>query len=154
MEISKELRTLAEGCLGDKSQFLVDVVISSRQGPRKILVTVDGDNGIGIDECSAISRKLSGLLDESGVLDDQCTLEVSSPGVDQPLKLVRQYRKNVGRKLKVKSKGGLHEGSLESVSEDFIELAETKGTGKKKEVSIVQIPFSEIEKAFVLVSFK
>jgi ribosome maturation factor RimP len=115
---------------------------------------VDADNGIGIDEFSEISRKLSGLLDESGLIDGKYSLEVSSPGIDQPLKSVRQYRKNVGRKLKIKSKGEILEGTLESVSENFVELALVIGTGKKKETSIVQIPFSEIEKAFVLVSFK
>jgi ribosome maturation factor RimP len=154
MEIASELRTLAESCLGNESQFLVDVLITARQGPKKVLVMVDADNGIGIDEFSEISRKLSGLLDESGLIDGKYSLEVSSPGIDQPLKSVRQYRKNVGRKLKIKSKGEILEGTLESVSENFVELALVIGTGKKKETSIVQIPFSEIEKAFVLVSFK
>jgi ribosome maturation factor RimP len=60
----------------------------------------------------------------------------------------------VGRKLKIKTRETLLEGSLESVSENFVELALVKGTGKKQEISIVQVPFSEIEKAFVLVSFK
>jgi ribosome maturation factor RimP len=154
MEIATELRTMAESCLGNESQFLVDVLITARQGPKKVLVMVDADNGIGIDEFSEISRKLSVLLDESGLIDGQYSLEVSSPGIDQPLKSVRQYQKNVGRKLKIKSKGEILEGTLESVSENFVELALVKGTGKKKETSIVQIPFSEVEKAFVLVSFK
>ncbi len=145
---------MAESCLGDKSQFLVDIVISARQGPKKVLVLVDGDNGIGIDDCSEISRKLAVLLDESGLIADQYLLEVSSPGIDQSLKLTRQFKKNVGRNLKIHSKGGVIEGILQQVSEDFIEITQTKGTGKNKETSTIQIPFSEIERAFVLVSFK
>lgn len=154
MEISKELRTLADSCLDDQSHFIVDVIISARQGPKKVLVTVDGDNGIGIDDFTEISRRLSGLLEESTLIDGAYTLEVSSPGIDQPLKSLRQYRKNVGRKIRATVDGKPIDGVLESVTEESIELLETTGTGKKKETKNIQIPFSQIERAFVLISFK
>jgi ribosome maturation factor RimP len=81
-------------------------------------------------------------------------LEVSTPGVDQPLKLKRQYYKNVGRRLKVKVHENITEGKLKEVSEDQIVLVQETGTGKKRELKEIAIPFSEIDKAFVQVSFK
>ncbi len=70
------------------------------------------------------------------------------------LKLKRQYQKNIGRKLKVKLAEKTIEGQLTNVDENDITLSQETGSGKNKETTAVQIPFSEIEKAFVLVSFK
>jgi ribosome maturation factor RimP len=154
MDLAEEIKRIAETKLTDPSQFIVDVVVSARKGPKKVLVIIDGDSGVGIDDCAAISRELSKNLDEMALLDENYMLEVSTPGLDHPLKLKRQYHKNVGRKLKVKLQERIIEGKLESVTEDTITLIEETGSGKKKETKNVDIPFSEIEKAFVLVSFK
>jgi ribosome maturation factor RimP len=154
MDLTEEIKRLAVSKLTDPSQFLVDVLVSSRTGPKKVLVIVDGDNGITIDDCAAISRELSAALDDSALVDENYMLEVSTPGLDHPLKLKRQYKKNIGRKLKVKLPGNIVEGTLTEVNEDTIILSQETGSGKKKEVKIIDIQFSEIEKAFVLVSFK
>jgi ribosome maturation factor RimP len=154
MDLTEEIKRLAVSKLTDPSQFLVDVVVSSRQGPKKVLVIVDGDNGITIDDCASISRELSATLDDSALVDENYMLEVSTPGLDHPLKLKRQYKKNIGRKLKVKLPDTIVEGTLTEVNEDTIVLSQETGSGKKKEVKIIDIQFSEIEKAFVLVSFK
>jgi ribosome maturation factor RimP len=74
--------------------------------------------------------------------------------LDHPLKLKRQYFKNTGRKVRVKTAGGIQEGLLKSVTDEFITLEQESGKGKKKEVKELTIPFSDIEKTFVLVSFK
>ena len=88
------------------------------------------------------------------MLDEAYTLEVSTPGLDQPLKLKRQFTKNIGRKLKVKLPDKIEEGRLEAVYEERITLIKETGSGKKKESTSIDINFSQIEKAFVLVSFK
>ena len=154
MELTDEIKRMVESKLTDPSQFLVDVVLSSRRGPKKVLIVIDGDNGITIDDCGEISRELSKAFDDSGLLDESYMLEVSTPGLDHPLKLTRQYRKNIGRKLKVKLADKIVEGQLLNVDETTIGLAQETGTGKQKETTTIQIQFSEIEKAFVLVSFK
>jgi ribosome maturation factor RimP len=153
MDLTEEIRRIVESNLAP-GQFLVDVVTSSRQGPRKIMVLVDGDQGIGIDDCAAISRHLSKSLDEAGLVEDNYTLEVSTPGVDHPLKLKRQYTKNIGRNVKVKLPDRILEGKLSAVTEDKIDLIQQIGSGKKMEEKLVEVPFSEITQAFVLVSFK
>jgi ribosome maturation factor RimP len=154
MQVEEQIKNIAEQKLTDPSHFLVDVVVSAHKGPKKVLVIIDGDNGVSIDDCAEISRSLSAVLDESPLFGDSYTLEVSTPGLDQPLKLKRQYVKNVGRKLKVKLADKIEEGKLEAVGEEGITLSKQIGTGKKKETMNVDINFSQIEKAFVLVSFK
>jgi len=156
MEIVEEIKNIAMTKLADPSQFIVDVVVSARKGPKKVLVLLDGDNGITIDDCANLSRDLSKALDEQDWMNDSYTLEVSTPGLDQPLALERQFKKNIGRLLKVKRVGdGVLEGRLAEVFEkDKIILTQKTGSGKKEETKTLEIPFTEIEKAFVLVSFK
>lgn len=153
MEIADEIRRIAEERLTDPGKFIVDVSVSLR-GAQKVLVTIDGDNGVTIDDCADISRELGKVLDDSNLLKDSYTLEVSTPGLDQPLKLKRQYTKNIGRKLRIKLKETTVEGKLISVALDEIVIGQEVGSGKKKEVNVIGIPFSEIDKSFVLVSFK
>jgi ribosome maturation factor RimP len=152
MDLAAEVRKMAESTLAP-GQFIVDVSITARP-PRKVVVSVDADQGITIDDCAEISRQLSKSLDDTGLIEDNFFLEVSTPGVEHPLRLKRQYRKNIGRKLKVKLADRTIEGKLEEVSEETIKLAQETGQGKKKEIQTVEVPFADIDKAFVIVSFK
>lgn len=154
MELVSEIRRLAESSLPDQSQFIVDVTLSSRKGPKKLLVIVDGDDGVNIDDCATISRRLSEALDLAGWIGDSYLLEVSTPGVDHPLKFRRQYQKHRGRKLKVVLADRTVEGVLAEIADDHIVISGATGTGKKRSEWSEEIPFSAIEKAFVLVSFK
>jgi ribosome maturation factor RimP len=153
MDLTAEIRKMVETKLAP-GQFLVDVIVTAKNGPGKVLVLVDGDEGVDIDQCGEISRSLSKDLDDSGWLSDQYMLEVSTPGVDQPLRLKRQYKKHVGRKLKVTLAEKVVEGKLTDVGENKITLNQEIGSGKQKEIATLEIPFGEIEKALVLVSFK
>jgi len=154
MDLVDEIRNLAlENLSADK--FLVEVLVSGKKIPKRIMVIIDGDHGITIDDCAELSRSLAKQLDEGALLgEENYLLEVSTPGLDHPLKLKRQYYKNIGRGLKIKRLDIVTEGKLAAVSEDKIILTQETGTGKKKEIQNIEIPFSEIDKAFVMVSFK
>ena len=155
MDLNEKVRELAQNCLVDESQFLIEVIISSKAGPRRVLVILDGDKGVTIETCAKVSRALSNALDESALIDDNYTLEVTTPGLDHPLKLKRQYYKNVGRGFKVHTKDkALMQGTLAEVDEERIVLKQEVKEGKKTEVKTIEIPFEQIEKAFVMVSFK
>jgi ribosome maturation factor RimP len=154
MELTEQIERLASTLVTDKSQFIVEVVASLRKKPNKLIVIIDGDNGVTIDDCAELSRAISETLDKSEILKDPYMLEVSTPGLDHPLKLLRQYHKNKGRKVRVKHTNGVVEGVLIGVTEKEITLQEETGKGKKKEVKEISIPFSDIDKTFVLVSFK
>jgi ribosome maturation factor RimP len=154
MDLTAEIRQLVEPTLAP-DQFIVDVVVTAKKGPGKVLVLVDGDQGITIDTCAEISRHLSKALDDRNVIGDNYLLEVSTPGVDHPLKLKRQYAKHIGRTLKIKLLDGTQvEGKLVELKDDELVLSQEIGSGKKKEVKTLTLAFSAIDKTFVLVSFK
>ncbi|MBL7852315.1 MAG: ribosome maturation factor RimP [Cyclobacteriaceae bacterium] len=152
MEIRSKLADLAVECL-KPGHFLVDVIASSRN-LSKITIVVDGDQGVTIDDCGEISRQLSAKLDAMDFGTGRYVLEVTTPGLDQPLKLKRQYTKNVGRTLKVHRKDkSLVSGRLANVDDQGIVLAVEKKEGKNHRVEEVQVSFNDIEKAFVTISF-
>lgn len=154
MDLAQEIKRLAESKLTE-GQFLVDVIISTRSGPKKVMIIADADQGFTIENCAELNRYLSVAMDESALIDDNYILEVSTPGLDQPLKLNRQYHKNIGRSLKVKLRdNNIIEGKLISVSDTQISLTQEVGSGKKKEIKTLEVSFLDIEKAFVMVSFK
>jgi ribosome maturation factor RimP len=156
MEIAQKIKELAQSQLQDDAHFVVDVILSKHK-PYKVTVILDGDKGITIDDCTELSRKLSESLDALDLISDNYTLEVGTPGLDQPLKLKRQYAKNVGRNLKVVRKDkSIVQGELIKTNEDtIVVLAAVKEKGAKKPTETeVEIQFNDIEKAIVMVSFK
>ncbi len=114
----------------EPSYFLVDLRIKPTNN---VKVFLDGDNGISIEKCVQFNRALYKKIEETGIFpDDDFSLEVSSPGLDEPLKSIRQYRKNIGRKVEVILDDGTRkEGRLADVSEDGIIVEETKGKNPK-----------------------
>ena len=154
MTLNEKIADLAKQALLTDSQFLLDVV-SSRHAPRKITVVLDGDQGVTIDDCANVSRRLLPLLEQPGLLEDAFTLEVTTPGLDHPLKHKRQYRKNIGRRIKVQRKDKtIESGKLIDVQEEFIALEEAVKEGKRMTTKETSVPFADIEKATIQVSFK
>jgi len=133
--------------------FLVDVKMHANG---KLIILVDGDNGIGIADCAAISRYVGFKLEEESVIEEAYNLEVSSPGLETPLTSVRQYTKNIGRDLAIKMVDGVkREGKLTALAEDAIVIEEQiKQKGKKAEVIESVIPIDKITETKVLISFK
>jgi ribosome maturation factor RimP len=156
MDVAAKVKELVEVKLGDPNHFVVEVRFLDRQRPARLLVVLDGDRGVTIDACAELSRELSKVLDEQDLVPVPYLLEVSTPGLDHPLKLKRQYVKNVGRGFKVHllSKQ-IVQGRLESADEVKIVIEEQmKGATKAAVTKMTEIPYGEIERAFVMVSFK
>jgi len=119
-----------------------------------IKVFVDADQGAAIDQLSKINRALYKWMEETLFPNGDFSIEVSSPGLDEPLKLDRQYLKNIGRMVEIVLKNGLKkEGKLISVSENEVVIEEEKGKGKKKEVIQHIILKEEIKTTKVQVKF-
>jgi ribosome maturation factor RimP len=152
MEITETIRALANGQLQEKGQYVVDVVVSVKRMPRKILVIVDGDKDVTIDDCATVSRYLTDNLSED-LMDGDFRLEVSSPGLDQPLKLNRQYVKNVGRKLRVTVDDTVVEGDLVEATDSGIVLNQRKEK-KNEEEQTLRFTYNQIHKAIVIPTFK
>jgi ribosome maturation factor RimP len=132
--------------------FLVEIKITPGN---QITVLLDADNGITIEKCTAINKALYKYIEESGFFPDgNFSLEVSSPGVDKPLKLHRQYKKNTGRKLEIELNDDTKlEGTLTHVNEENITIEEKEGKGKKITTKTTTILFNQIKRATVLITF-
>ncbi|SCY75265.1 ribosome assembly cofactor RimP [Flavobacterium caeni] len=149
----KVLGLLEEGLREKPELFLIDLHINDAF---KIVVTLDGDNGVTLQDCIDVSRAIEHNLDRE---EQDFSLEVASAGLSTPLKLVRQYKKNIGRTLIVKTNDDKIEAQLTAANEDFITLEwqarEPKKIGKGKETvqKKLELPYSEIKEAIVTVTF-
>ncbi|MEC4115653.1 ribosome assembly cofactor RimP [Myroides phaeus] len=136
------------------SIFIIDFTISS---DNKITVIIDGDEGVVLQDCINFSRAIEHNLDRE---EEDFSLEVASAGATSPIKLFRQYNKNIGRKLKVVThEQEKYEATLDSIVDDKIVLKwktrEPKPVGKGK-VTVEKeavIPFENIKEANVIISF-
>ena len=154
MQVEKRVTELVEEKISDRPElFLVEVKMLPNN---KLIIHVDGDEGISIQDCAAISRHVGFHLEEENTIEKAYNLEVSSPGVGEPLRLKRQYVKNIGRELSVKLTGGeIKEGELLSVDENSISIAaKVKEKGKKAQLVETSIDFNNITETKVLISFK
>jgi ribosome maturation factor RimP len=144
---------LIEGLNEKPTVFLIDLTITESF---KIIVTLDGDNGVALQDCIDISRAIENNLDRE---EQDFSLEVASVGVGSPLKMIRQYKKNVGRTLIVKLAAETIEAELVEATDNFIILSwkarEAKKLGKGKETVLKrqEIPYTEIKEAIVTVTF-
>ncbi|MXV13958.1 ribosome maturation factor RimP [Hufsiella ginkgonis] len=156
MNPEQRVRELAEERIADRNDlFIVDVKL----GGGRLEILVDGDQGVKVQDCADISRHVGFHLEEENVIDHAYNLEVSSPGIDTPLKMERQYRKNEGRDLGIKQPDGTRrEGKLLKVETDGILIEEkikpAKAAGQKAQLVENFIPFGQITEAKVLISFK
>ncbi|HEY9004454.1 MAG TPA: ribosome assembly cofactor RimP [Mucilaginibacter sp.] len=154
MDIEKRVTQLVEEKIADRPDlFIVSVKMHSNG---KLVILVDGEKGIGIADCAVISRHVGFHLEEENVIENAYNLEVSSPGIDAPLVLPRQYIKNVGRQLAIKmADGSKREGKLTGMTEDAVVIEETKKEkGKKAEIVESAVPLAQITETKVLISFK
>jgi ribosome maturation factor RimP len=117
----------------DPESFLVEVKI--RPG-NNVKIFIDADHGISIDKLTQYNRRLYRQIEESGLFPNgEFSLETSSPGLDEPLKLHRQYVKNIGRYVEVILKDGVKkEGKLVNATNNEIVIEEETGNKKNKQV--------------------
>lgn len=136
----------------DPAYFLVSVQVKPTHN---VKVYLDADTGVSIDRCVSYNRLLYKELEASGIFPSgEFSLEVSSPGLDEPLKMVRQYQKNIGRKVDLSLLDGRAlQGTLVAVHPEHIRIAVEKGKGKKKETVEEDIPFSGIKSTKVMIVF-
>jgi ribosome maturation factor RimP len=150
--VEETLRKAVEAVLEKEDYFIVEVNISGTRDHQKVTVLLDGDNGVDIDLCASLSRKLSVKIEELDLIRDKYTLEVSSPGIDYPLTTPRQYKKNLGRMVKAFQKQGeIVEGRLQETNDDHLVI---RKENKKEGVKDYRIFYDDLTKITVQVSFK
>lgn len=158
MTNTETIKSFIEEALTDSDCYLVEFVLKPTN---QYKVYLDSDSGFTLEKSIFFNRQLRKRIDESGMYPEgEYSLEVSSPGVDTPLTLPRQYRKNLGRKLEIiftDEEKGTEEVRLIGVEEDFIQveiLPKTKrGRVPRETGEPINIAWNEIKKATVQVEF-
>lgn len=154
MTFKEKVSNLLEAALGERpSLFLIDLEITDAN---KIMVTLDGDNGVNLQDCIDVSRAIEHNLDREEI---DFSLEVTSAGATTPLTNKRQYPKNLGRTLKVVTQTEEVEATLTEANDEHIVLEwktrQPKKIGKGKETveKKAEIPYEEIKEAVVVIKF-
>lgn len=133
--LAGRVEALVEEVLRGTPHFIVEVQVRGTKGARVIEVFIDSDEALGVDTLASVSRDVAFLLDTEEVIDGRYRLDVSSPGVDRPLRLPRQYQKNVGRQLRVHYRQDEAntevEGALTAADDEVITLAPKKGAPRQ-----------------------
>ena len=144
--VSNKVQELVEG----SALFLVEVKLKPTNN---IKVFLDGDQGVNIEACTKINRALYKMIEEAALYPEgDVSLEVSSPGIDEPLRFHRQYLKNIGRTVALThTDGTVHIGVLKAVSEQEVVLEQQLPKGK--ELVEKTIPFDQISKTVVQIVF-
>lgn len=148
------VRQLAEERIEGTDLFIVGISISSSN---KIVVRIDGMNGVSIDDCVSVSRNIEHNLDRE---TEDFELEVTTAGLGKPFEVPQQWQKNVGKEVKIKMiEGGKKEGTFNKNEEDYIVLETTRKErveGKKKKVKVTEqekIKKDQIQEIKIVISF-
>lgn len=124
--LEERIRSLAEAVLARHDAELVELVV--RRGRTQLVrVVTDRDGGIDLDTCAQVSAELSRMLDADDPLVGRYTLEVTSPGLDRPLRTPADFRRVLGRRVRIVLAQGQHEGTLEEVGGDRVRLTTEEG---------------------------
>lgn len=141
LEIKQKIEGLLEQVLRERVAFFVDLQVRNEHGGKMVQVFVDTDKGITIEQCAEISRDLIREFDAQRLFEGNYRIEVSSPGIDKPIKLLRQYTKNIGRRFTIQyaSNGEQKIATLEllSVANDVLTFQTEKG-------ETLALPFQQI----------
>ena len=135
-----------------EDMFLVSVRIKPINN---IKVFLDSDIGVNIDKCAKINRAMYKIIEEQAWYPEgNFSLEVSSPGVDEPLRLPRQYKKNIGRNVEVTFPDDtLLQGKMIDANEEGIIMEYTEGKNRKAVVHTKEVAYSSMKQTIVQVSF-
>lgn len=149
------IEQLVQEKIASTDYFIVDISVSTAN---QIRVEIDGDKGVKINDCVQISRHIESSLDRE---ETDFELTVSSAGMDQPFKILRQYQRYLGREVEVKTtEGEKHKGLLVSATEKEVTLETAKREkveGKKKKQLIIEnkiVPMEQVKETKVVISFK
>lgn len=152
MKLAEQLKVYIEEAIADTNLFIVEIKGIT---VKRAMILLDGDEGVKIEDCARVSRHINQKMEEDGLSEALISLEVSSPGVDFPLKFERQYPQHVGRTLAIKLLDGKElEGKLISIDGAVIAVEEKiKEKGKKVSLNNISLALSEIAEAKIKVTF-
>jgi len=148
--LKEKLLALLEPEVNALGYELVELDAPGPSGNRTLRLYIDSEEGIGLDDCERVSHQVSGLLDVEDPIPGHYSLEVSSPGLDRPLRTPEHFRRQAGHLAKVLMQPGRpgrrrYKGRILGVGEDTLELETESGS--------VSLPLGEIESARLVPEF-
>lgn len=154
MQLVDKITSIINGWLAGTDRFLVEV----KTAPTKITVFIDKPAGITLAECATLSKLIASELEPDGVWETH-DLEVSSPGMDQPLRVYQQYLRRIGRQARVITKEGKeHKGVIRSADPSGFELVETISKKENKTKIVTEVTsrfgYDNIKETKLILSFK
>ncbi len=148
-ELFEQISRFTTPILEQIKGYLVDLNMRGEGGTTVLEVFVDTDKGITADECAEVSRSLSVEIERQNIFTGRYRIEVSSPGLERPLKLERQFRKNIGRQLKIVT--NTNSEPLTGILEEVTETSLTLSAGEKQSLPLA---LTDVREAYVLPRFK
>lgn len=147
--ITKEIEQQIERIISDFNYLLIDLIVRGNEKNPIVEIFVDNQTGVSADDCADISKAIGVMLDEEDAISSGYRLDVSSPGVDRPLKFLEQFPKHLNRQFEVKYVSGEElkefKAKLVSISENQLLFV----SGKQE----YNLSFGDIKSAKVLISF-
>jgi ribosome maturation factor RimP len=150
-KIINEVSPLAEGFLHESDMEMVDLEFQFESGRWTLRIFIDKEGGVTVDDCANVNKELGYLIEAKNIIDYHYVLEVSSPGLNRPLKKEKDFIRSIGKMVKLKlsrpvNKRSKFIGRLTNVREGMISLLVDDG-------SLVELPLKEIDKARVKYEF-
>jgi ribosome maturation factor RimP len=145
----EELRAAAEACAARKGVHLIDLVVRGTRGRAVVEAFIDAEQGVTSDVCADVSREITEVIERSDWLTGSYRLDVSSPGIERPLRFPWQYRKHIGRILTVtcRTAEGTAQKSGTLVSTDDACIVLDPGKGKAAETILFDALMEAMVKA-------
>jgi ribosome maturation factor RimP len=150
LSITRQVTDLIEPTLKDMGFELVDVEYLSRLGKWVLRLYIDKEGGVTLDDCAQVSREIGDLIDVKDIIIHKYVLEVSSPGLDRPLKKEKDFEHAIGKKIKVKTVAPVegrrnYTGYLTNFQKGILYMELENGP--------VSLPWKEVEKANLVYEF-
>lgn len=149
VKLLENISLIAENAASELELLLLDVNLRGNDRNRIIEIFVDGKTSVSAEVLAVLSKNINSVLEEKNLIESSYRLDVSTPGVDRPLKFLLQYYKHINRNLDlVYDDNGIHKNikaKLESVEGDYLLFTKSK--------SIIKINFKDIISAKVQISF-
>ncbi|MEE8317888.1 MAG: ribosome maturation factor RimP [Candidatus Omnitrophota bacterium] len=150
-KIINEVSPLVEGFLHESGMEMVDLEFRFESGRWTLRIFIDKERGVTVDDCANVNKELGYLIEAKNIIDYHYVLEVSSPGLNRPLKKEKDFMRSIGKMIKLElarpvNKRSKFTGRLTNVREGMISLLVDNG-------SLVELPLKEIDKARVKYKF-
>jgi ribosome maturation factor RimP len=149
--VTRDVNCLIEPVLSEMGFELVDTEYLSEHGKWVLRIYADGEGGITVGDCARISKEISTLIEAKDILQHEYVLEVSSPGLNRPLKRERDFQRAVGKKIKVKMLNPVKDrenfmGYLKAYKNGILYIEMTNG--------LVLLPWQDVKKANLVYEFE